>query len=46
MKYRIRAAGIIELENKILLVKHVHPETKFEWWVPLESYWRRSYVNK
>jgi 8-oxo-dGTP pyrophosphatase MutT (NUDIX family) len=34
MKHRIRAAAIIEKENKILLVKHVHPLTQFEWWVP------------
>ncbi len=34
MKHRIRVAGIIERDGKILLVKHVHPQTKFEWWVP------------
>ena len=33
MKNRIRAAAIID-NNKILLVKHVHPITGFEWWVP------------
>jgi ADP-ribose pyrophosphatase YjhB (NUDIX family) len=25
---------ITNIDNKILLVKHVHPETKYEWWVP------------
>ncbi len=34
MKHRIRAAVIIVDNNKILLVKHVHPETGYEWWVP------------
>tara|TARA_Y100000310_G_C20605802_1_gene775403 strand:- start:57 stop:734 length:678 start_codon:yes stop_codon:yes gene_type:complete len=34
MKHRIRVAAIIVDDNKILLVKHVHPETKEEWWVP------------
>ncbi len=34
MKNRIRAAAIIIDNNKILLVKHVHPKTRFEWWVP------------
>ena len=34
MKHRIRAAGIIIKDNKILLVRHVHPITKYEWWVP------------
>lgn len=34
MKHRIRVAAIIEHDNKILLVKHVHPKTGFEWWVP------------
>lgn len=34
MKHRIRAAGIVEKDGKILLVKHVHPKTHFEWWVP------------
>jgi len=34
MKNRIRAAAIIIDNNKILLVKHVHPITGFEWWVP------------
>ena len=34
MKHRIRAAAIIIKDNKILLVKHVHPETGYQWWVP------------
>ncbi len=34
MKQRIRVASIITQENKILLVKHVHPETGYTWWVP------------
>ncbi len=34
MKHRIRIAAIIVDNEKILLVKHVHPETGNEWWVP------------
>jgi len=34
MKHRIRVAAIIVKDDSILLVKHVHPETKYEWWVP------------
>ena len=34
MKHRIRVATIIINDNKILLVKHVHPETGYTWWVP------------
>lgn len=34
MKQRIRVAVLIVQNNKILLVKHVHPKTKFTWWVP------------
>ncbi len=34
MKNRIRSAAIIVRDNKILLVKHVHPKTGFVWWVP------------
>lgn len=34
MKHRIRVAAIIINDNKILLVKHVHPETGYTWWVP------------
>ncbi len=34
MQHRIRAAAIIVRDERILLVKHVHPVTKFAWWVP------------
>ena len=34
MKHRIRVAAIIMSGDKILLVKHVHPETGYGWWVP------------
>lgn len=34
MNHRIRAAALIVKDDTILLVKHVHPVTKFEWWVP------------
>jgi len=34
MQHRIRTAAIVINDNKILLVKHVHPETGREWWVP------------
>lgn len=34
MKYRTRVAAIIRENNKILLVKHSHPVSGFEWWVP------------
>lgn len=34
MQHRIRAAAIIVQDEKILLVKHVHPVTKCAWWVP------------
>lgn len=34
MTHRIRAAGLIIKDDKILLVKHVHPHTGFVWWVP------------
>lgn len=34
MKQRIRAAAILKENNKILLVKHVHPVSEHEWWVP------------
>ena len=34
MKYRTRVAAIIREKNKVLLVKHVHPLSGFEWWVP------------
>ncbi|MBO8170892.1 MAG: NUDIX domain-containing protein [Bacillaceae bacterium] len=34
MKHRIRVAAIIIQGDSILLVKHVHPQTGFEWWIP------------
>ncbi len=34
MNHRIRAAALIIKDKSILLVKHVHPETKYKWWVP------------
>lgn len=34
MQHRIRIAVIIINDNKILIVKHVHPETGYTWWVP------------
>ena len=34
MLQRIRVATIITSGDKILLVKHVHPETGYAWWVP------------
>lgn len=34
MNHRIRVAAILIEDNKILLVRHVHPKTEFEWWVP------------
>lgn len=34
MKSRISVGVLIFKENKILLVKHVHPKTGFAWWVP------------
>ena len=34
MKHRIKSGAIITDNNKILLVKHVNPKTKFEYWVP------------
>lgn len=34
MKHRIRAVAIIIAQQKILLVKHVHPTTGYAWWVP------------
>jgi len=34
MNHRIRVATIIIKDDKILLVKHVHPETGYTWWVP------------
>lgn len=34
MKNRIRVAVLLFKKDKILLVKHIDPTTKFEWWVP------------
>lgn len=34
MNHRIRVAAIIINDQKVLLVKHVHPETGYVWWVP------------
>jgi len=34
MENRIRVGVLIFKDGKILLVKHVHPETNFTWWVP------------
>lgn len=34
MKQRIRVAAIIMKDNKILLVKHVHPQTGIAIWIP------------
>ncbi|HNE04578.1 MAG TPA: NUDIX hydrolase [Anaerolineales bacterium] len=34
MVHRIRVASIITNNDKILLVKHVHPKTGYAWWVP------------
>jgi len=34
MRHRIRSAVILIRDQKILLVKHVNPTTKEEWWVP------------
>jgi 8-oxo-dGTP diphosphatase len=34
MNHRIRVATIIVDNQKVLLVKHVHPKTGFAWWIP------------
>ena len=34
MKARISVGVLIFKDNKILLIKHVHPKTGFTWWVP------------
>ncbi len=34
MQHRIRSAALIVNGNSILLVRHRHPRTGFEWWVP------------
>lgn len=34
MVHRIRIASIVTDNDRILLVKHVHPKTGYVWWVP------------
>jgi 8-oxo-dGTP diphosphatase len=34
MEHKISTGVIIPKDNKILLIKHVHPENGFTWWVP------------
>ena len=34
MKHRIRSAAVVINDNKILLVKHVHPKSGEEFWIP------------
>jgi len=34
MKHRIRCAVILEQDERLLLVKHVDPDTKRVWWIP------------
>lgn len=34
MDYRVRAAMMILNEDRLLLVKHVDPQTAREWWIP------------
>ena len=34
MEHRIRAAAIVVSDGRLLLVKHRHPRTGVEWWVP------------
>lgn len=34
MEHRIRIAVLLVNNDSILLVKHVHPKSKYEWWVP------------
>ncbi len=34
MKHKISIGVLVFKDNKLLLVKHVHPETGFTWWVP------------
>ena len=34
MKNRIRVAVLLFKNEKILMIKHIDPKTKFEWWVP------------
>jgi len=34
MKHRIRSAAVVINDNKILLVKHVHPKSGEDFWIP------------
>ncbi|MBI3953714.1 MAG: NUDIX hydrolase [Chloroflexi bacterium] len=34
MQHRIRAAALVVSDGRLLLVRHRHPETGSEWWVP------------
>lgn len=34
MKHRTRVSALVVQDNRLLLVKHVHPGTGFTWWVP------------
>jgi len=35
-------AAIIVDKERILLVRHVHPDSKFAWWVPPESVFKEA----
>jgi 8-oxo-dGTP diphosphatase len=34
VQHRVRAAVILVKDDRLLLVKHVHPETGDTWWIP------------
>ena len=34
LQHRVRAAVILVEDQSLLLVKHVHPQTGFTWWIP------------
>ena len=34
MKHRVRAAVIILKDEKLLMVKHINPESGDAWWIP------------
>ena len=34
MEHRIRAAVLVFKQDRLLLVKHVDPDTSWEWWIP------------
>jgi ADP-ribose pyrophosphatase YjhB (NUDIX family) len=34
MKHRIRAAALVVSNGRLLLVRHRHPQTGTDWWVP------------